>query len=174
MKFIHFLHPCYHPKLIWNILKNVQNNKCVCVNEIIWLVMIKMRMKMKNRSNRYDINRNRPRHGHKYTKYKMYLSVMMVMCNKKHLSNIWSWTHEELNNTEAELKKKALLIKKACIISDIKCFWFKLHITYVFIHFYLIVFITFIVCWWKEFLVDVLNSFYYHHYYHHMIRLLIF
>ena len=43
---------------------------------------------MKNRSNRYDINRNRPRHGHKYTKYKMYLSAMMVMCNKKHLSNI--------------------------------------------------------------------------------------
>ena len=93
--------------------KNVQKNKCVCFNEIIWLVMIKMRMKMKNRSNRYDINRNRPRHGHKYTKYKMYLSVMMVMCNKKHLSNIWSWTHEKLNNTEAELKKKALLIKKS-------------------------------------------------------------
>ena len=30
---------------------------------------------MKSRSHRYDINRLRPRHGHKYTKYKMYLSI---------------------------------------------------------------------------------------------------
>ena len=39
------------------------------------------------RSHRYDINRARPRHKHKYTKYKMYLS-MMVICIKQHLSNI--------------------------------------------------------------------------------------
>ena len=45
-----------------------------------------MRMKMTNRSNRYDINR--PRHGYEYTEYKMCLSMMMVMCNKQHLSNI--------------------------------------------------------------------------------------
>ena len=43
---------------------------------------------MKNRSHRYDINRTRLRHGYKYTKYKMCLSMMMVMCNKQHLSNI--------------------------------------------------------------------------------------
>ena len=29
-----------------------------------------------------------PRHGHKYTKYKMYLSIMMVTSIKQHLSNI--------------------------------------------------------------------------------------
>ena len=51
---------------------------------------------MKNESCRYRINRTSPRHGHKYTKYKMCLSMMMVVCNKQHLSNIWSWIHEKL------------------------------------------------------------------------------
>ena len=49
---------------------------------------MKMRLNMKNRSNRYDINRPRRRHGHKYTKYKIYLDIMMVICIKQHLSNI--------------------------------------------------------------------------------------
>ena len=47
-----------------------------------------MKMKMKNRSHRYDIDRPWPRHGHKYTKYKEYLSVMMLTCIKQQLSNI--------------------------------------------------------------------------------------
>ena len=34
------------------------------------------------------ISRSRLRHGHKYTKYKMCLSIMMVICIKQHLSNI--------------------------------------------------------------------------------------
>ena len=37
---------------------------------------------------RYDINRARPRHRHKYTKYKMCLNVMMVICIRQQLSNI--------------------------------------------------------------------------------------
>ena len=45
-----------------------------------------MKKKMKNRSRRYDINRHRSRTGHKYTKYKMYLSMMMFICIKQHLS----------------------------------------------------------------------------------------
>ena len=49
---------------------------------------MKMRLKMKNRSHRYVINRPRPRHGHKYTKYTMYPSIMMVICIKQHLNNI--------------------------------------------------------------------------------------
>ena len=40
---------------------------------------MKNSLEMKNRPHRYDINRPRPRHGHKYAKYKMYLSIMMVM-----------------------------------------------------------------------------------------------
>ena len=31
-------------------------------------------MKMKKRSHRYDINRLRPRHGHKYTRYDVWVS----------------------------------------------------------------------------------------------------
>ena len=34
---------------------------------------------MKKRSHRYDINRLRPRNGHKYTKYKLCLNIMMIM-----------------------------------------------------------------------------------------------
>ena len=44
--------------------------------------------KIKNRSHRSDINRPRLRHGHRYTKYKLYLSIMMVIYIKQHLSNI--------------------------------------------------------------------------------------
>ena len=40
---------------------------------------------MKNKSDRQNINRPRQRHGHKYTKYKLYLSVMMVICIKQRL-----------------------------------------------------------------------------------------
>ena len=47
---------------------------------------MKTRLKMKNRLQRYDIDRPRSRHGPKYTKYKMYLSTMMVLCIKQHLS----------------------------------------------------------------------------------------
>ena len=36
---------------------------------------MKIRLKMKNRSHRYDINR----HGHKYIRYKMCLSILMVI-----------------------------------------------------------------------------------------------
>ena len=49
---------------------------------------MKMRLTMKNGSQRYNINRTNPRCGDKYTKYKMFLGMMMVMCNKQHLSNI--------------------------------------------------------------------------------------
>ena len=49
---------------------------------------MKMRLKMNNISHRYDINRPWPRHGHKYTKYKMGLSIMMAICIKKNVSNI--------------------------------------------------------------------------------------
>ena len=49
---------------------------------------MKMRMKMINRSHRHDINRTSARPGYEYTKYKMCLTMMMVMCNKQHLSNI--------------------------------------------------------------------------------------
>ena len=39
---------------------------------------MKMEMKMKNRSPRHDINRPRSRYGHKYSKYKKCLSMMLI------------------------------------------------------------------------------------------------
>ena len=45
---------------------------------------------MKNESHRHDINKTRLRNGHKCTIYKICLSIMMVMCNKEHLSDICS------------------------------------------------------------------------------------
>ena len=35
LKIIRFLHPSYHPKIVGDILKNIQKNKCVCFNEVI-------------------------------------------------------------------------------------------------------------------------------------------
>ena len=55
----------------------------------------KMRLKMKNSPYRYDINGPRSRHEHKYTKYKMCLCIMVVICIKQHLSNILGSIHEK-------------------------------------------------------------------------------
>ena len=76
LKIIHILHPRYHQKIIEHILKNKQKNKCVCIHEIIRLIIMKMKMKMKNRSYRYDMNKHRSRHGHKYSKYKKCLTMV--------------------------------------------------------------------------------------------------
>ena len=68
--------------------------------------------KQKNRSQRYDINKPSPRHGHKYTKYKMYLSIMMVIF-KQHLTTFEAQFMKKLSNTDAELKKKSVAFKKS-------------------------------------------------------------
>ena len=80
MKIICFVYENYHPKIIGNILKNVRKEvrlfkRGYMVND----------NEIKNRSHRQNINRPRQRHGHKYTKYKLYLSVMMVICIKQRL-----------------------------------------------------------------------------------------
>ena len=67
----------------------------VCIHEIIRLIVMKMKI-MKNRSYKYDINWPRCRHGHKYSKYKQRLSMMMLICIKQHLSNIWNSILEKL------------------------------------------------------------------------------
>ena len=74
----------HHLKIIGDILKIVER---ISASDVIRLMAMKMRLKMTNRSQRYDINR--PRHilGPKYSKCKM-LSIMMVICIKRHLSNI--------------------------------------------------------------------------------------
>ena len=63
-------------------------SKCVCIHEIIPLIIMKMKMKLKKKSQRYDINRPSSRHGQKYRKYKKCLSMTMVIFVKQHVSNI--------------------------------------------------------------------------------------
>ena len=79
--------------------------KCVCFNEWDYMII----MKMINRSHKCDINRTRARHGYKYTKYKIGLSMVMVMCNKQHLSNIWNWIHEQNEQYAGWVEKKYCL-----------------------------------------------------------------
>ena len=79
LKFIHILHPHYHPKILEHILKNKQKNMYVCLHEIIRLIIIKMRLKMKNRSHRCNINRLRSWHGHKYSNCKKCFSMIMLL-----------------------------------------------------------------------------------------------
>ena len=55
-----------------------------------------MGLQMENRSYRYDINRPRLGHGHKHTKCKVSLGILVVICIKQHLRNIWGSFHEKL------------------------------------------------------------------------------
>ena len=71
---------------------------------------------MNDTSHRYGINRLRTRHGHKYTKYKLCLSMMTVICIKQYLSNIWSSIHEQVKEQWDWLEKKRCLYKIACIL----------------------------------------------------------
>ena len=53
-----------------------------------------------------------PRHGHKYTKYKICLSKIMVTCIKQHLSNIWSSIHEKVKQHWGWVEKSVAYKKK--------------------------------------------------------------
>ena len=89
----HILHSRYQPTIMGIILKYKQTNKCVCVPEIIQLIIMKIKMKIKNRSYRYNI---RSWHGHRYSTCKKYLTMIMVTCIKQCLTNIWSSIHENV------------------------------------------------------------------------------
>ena len=81
----------------------------VCLNDVKWSMTMKMGLRMKNRSCRYEINRPRLRHGHKYTKHKMCLSIVMAICIKQHLNNIWRQIHEKVKGHWAWVEKKLWL-----------------------------------------------------------------
>ena len=88
MKIISILHARYYRTITGHILKNKQQNKHVCIHEIMELIILKMKTKMEIDSRKYGINRPRCRHGHKYSKYMKRLNMMMLVCTKQHLSNI--------------------------------------------------------------------------------------
>ena len=60
-------------------------------------------------TNRYNINRPRSRYGHKYSKCKKCLSMMILICIKQHLSNIWSSIHEKVKQHWGWVEKKRYL-----------------------------------------------------------------
>ena len=66
---------------------------------------------MINISHAYNINRARPRHGHKFTKYKMCISMVMVTCIKQHQNNTCS-SINEIVKQHWDWLIRALLIKK--------------------------------------------------------------
>ena len=108
-KTIGILHPRYHLTITGHILKNKQKNKHVCIHEIMQLIIMKMKTKMKIDSRKYGINRPRGRHGHKYSKYMKRLSMMMLICIKQHLSNIWSSVYENVKQHWGWVGKKRCL-----------------------------------------------------------------
>ena len=61
-------------------------------------MIIKMRLTMEN-----------IRHGHKYTKHKLCLSIMMGICIKQHLSNISSSIHGKVKQCWGWIEKKGCL-----------------------------------------------------------------
>ena len=65
LKIIHIFYRFYHTKIIGHTLKIKQKDKCVCINELMRLIIMKIKKKKKNRSHRYDINRPRSRNEHK-------------------------------------------------------------------------------------------------------------
>ena len=69
--------------------KKCAKSKCICFNQVGYMINYnENEAENENGSHRYDINRTKPRHGHKYNKFKMCLSMMMVICKKQHLNNI--------------------------------------------------------------------------------------
>ena len=73
-----------------------------------------MKMKMKNRwHDRQDINKPTSGHGHKYSKYKKCLGMMMRTCIKQHLRNVWSLIHEKVKQHWVRVEKKTVAYKKA-------------------------------------------------------------
>ena len=73
-----------------HILKNKQKDKCVCIYEIIRMIICEINHSENEAENEKKkiINRPRSRHGHKYSKYKKCLIMTMLICIKQHFSNI--------------------------------------------------------------------------------------
>ena len=92
----------HHPKIIGYILRNKQTNKCACIHEITRLIIMNMKMKMTKRSHRYDTNRPTSRYWQKQ-------SMIILICIKQHLSNIWSSIHEKVKQHWGWVEKKRCL-----------------------------------------------------------------
>ena len=85
---------------------------------------MKIRLNKKNRSHRYDINRPRQRQGHKYTKYKKCLGIIMIInvscialsklfqtIEKKHFFPYLTEKGKEINNVVKVANKTHIYVK---------------------------------------------------------------
>ena len=64
-----------------------------------------IRLKKRSRSHKHDINRPRSRRGHKCTKDKMCLNIIVVICINITQATFEAQSMKKLSNTEAELEK---------------------------------------------------------------------
>ena len=94
----------YHSKMMGHILKSKQKEQAC-----LYLWINENEDENEKRSHRYDLNRPRTRHGHKYSKYKKCLSMMMLICIKQHLSNTCSSGHEKVKQHWDWVEKSGLI-----------------------------------------------------------------
>ena len=80
-----------------------QKNRCVCIHEIIRLIIMKLKMKIENWSHRYDISKPRSRHGHITIKSAPVWWYLYVLSNT--YTTFKAEFMKKLGNTETELKK---------------------------------------------------------------------
>ena len=94
------------PKNNRSYSKKRKQKKCGCIHEIIRLIIMNIeKIKKKNVSHWYVVNRPLSKHGLKYSRYKTCLSMIVLICNQQHLSNIWSSIHEKLKQHWGWVKK---------------------------------------------------------------------
>ena len=102
LKIIHIIHPRYHPQDNRRYSKKCAKKQ---VRLFKWVYMMND-----------NENKTRPRHGHKYPKNKMCLSMIMLVCIKQHLSNIWSSIHEKVKQHWGWIKKKCVAYQKNLVV----------------------------------------------------------
>ena len=76
----------------------------VCLNS--WDYVINHNDNEDENEERWHRHVNKPRHGLKYSENKKCLSMMMLVCIKQHLSNIWSSIHEKVKQHWGWVEKK--------------------------------------------------------------------
>ena len=115
LKFIRIIHPRYQPRITGHVLKNNQKNKCICIHEIIRLIIMKMKMKMKKKfhvnTTSIDVDRNMDTN---IVNIKSVSAWWCLYVLRSTLATFEAQFMKKLSIIEPELKK-LLLIKKVCI-----------------------------------------------------------
>ena len=95
--------------------QHISKNKCICFNDLLKLMAMKMSLKMKNKLQRYHIHWPRS-HIDQNIQNITCLSIMIVACIKQ-LANVWSWTHEKVKQYWDWVEKSVACQKRCNVIS---------------------------------------------------------